>query len=271
MPRGTLYTDEDIKRILALHLEGKTPQEIAEILRPGAAQAWRKIKKIIDANSINAEMITAAPDMPQAEKQLINMGLEERTKYIVSNFAKSARGKAILNSLLVDEKNLFLEEYNRVHSEMESLTAAEDQMLIGGILSYILGLRASQALAMCEKVFKDLMDGRILATDPKVVAAGRAEAHKNEMTNRMKDYREVMEKLKATRDKRLDRIRDTKYTFADLVVNMADKEYQASIIDDIIRLNRSEEEELKRLIEGGLGPDGKKRKWIIGEFNETKT
>lgn len=267
MPRGTLYTDDDIKKIMALHLEGKNHHEIAHIIRPNAQQAWRKVKSIIDSNSVAAPAIVASP----MEKQFINMGLAERTKYIVNNFAKSARGRAILNSLIIDEKSLFLEEYNRVHSEMESLTAAEDQMLIGGILSYILGLRAAQALAKCETIFRDVMEGLILPTDPKVVAAGRSEAHKAEMTNRMKDYREVMEKLKATRDKRLDRIRDTKYTFADLVVSMADKEYQESIIDDVIKLNRFEEAELKRLIEGGNGPDGKKRKWIMGEFDENKT
>ena len=265
MPRGTLYTEEEIKKILILHLEGKDHYQIAEIVRPGAKSAWRKIKLIIEQNTSAKEAIVVGQE---TNKQFINMSVDERTKYIVNNFAKSARGKAILNALIDEEKNLFLEEYNRVHSEMESLTAAEDQMLIGGILSYILGLRASQALAECEIMFREyLKSNDKKANDPRLLAAGRGEAHKQEMTVRMKDYREVMEKLKATRDKRLDRIKDAKYTFADLVVNMTEREYQDSIIDDIIKLNRAEESELKRLIEGGMGPDGKKRKWIIGEFN----
>jgi len=198
---------------------------------------------------------------------MVTMTRGERTKFLQGGFALSPRWAAIKESLLSSEYSLFLEEYERIHSELDSLTAAEEQMLTTGILSYVLALRAQKSYREDEELIGLIRAGQAPPNQDRDKVLGRGEAYRKEYTDRMRDYRDVMESLKATRDKRLEKIYDQKRTLIDLITELSKKDIKQSMIDDVYRLDKMTDEELTRLLKGEVEND-QQFPYLIGDVTE---
>jgi hypothetical protein len=200
------------------------------------------------------------------------MGADQRLQYVRRYFPTSKRGAAIFASLIdEDERGLFLEQYYDAHSCLESVNPAEDQMLTTGILSYVLALRATKSTSEIEKLRRDVQNGTVILDekDPRRIhlSGNTTEGLKKETTERMKEYRDIMDRLKATRDKRLEKIVNQQMTLVELLQKLADQKYQNSILDDIQSLNRMTTEELKRMLAGEKDGQGRTYPWLLGDFN----
>ena len=172
-----------------------------------------------------------------------------------------------------NQRAIFVATYEdlRGDADEESLTPAENEMLIRAAYSNVKYLRAQSLLNTAETYLMMELDGELTDTDAdkaKRRFAGGRESYKKEVEQWQKEYREYLNDLKLTRRQRLDKIKDTRNTFLDLQQELTDQARKGSIVEDIKRINHATEDEFRRMAKGEPGPDGKTHSWLIGAFDD---
>lgn len=285
------WSEREKQEVIRLRFQdGMEYKDIAKVIRPHQHTAWRKVGEICREyekqrdegllgtptnkeapapSSASSSMTTtvAAHDGVKREA-LVSMSREERVRYLTGRLKQSARGKAILLALTADQQIIFAEMYLEVVEEFDSLTSAEDQMLMQAILAYCQYLRACQLSSKAEAAFMQMMAGTLDDDDPQRALAGVADRYKRDMETKHKEYVTLMDKLKATRDQRLKSVTDQRKTFGEMMREYATKDARNNLIKDILAVEKMSDDELKRMLDGGPAPDGRMCRWLIGDFSE---
>jgi hypothetical protein len=265
------WSPDEKKEAVRLSKEGFTYKEIAERLRPGVKSAYRSIGEIVREERSGQAI---QPTSPQATSTPLSIpGRPSSTIQLPSEMSGSLTAHELMHMMDDDQKRLFINTYKdlRGDADEESLTKAENEMLIRCSYSNVKYLRAQALLSTAENYLMMEMEGHLTDSDTdkaKKRFAGGRESYKKEVEQWHKEYMELLNDLKLTRKQRLDKIKDTRNTFLDLQLQLTEKARRESIVDDVKRINRATDEELRRMAAGEVGPDGQRHPWLVGAFDE---
>lgn len=267
------YTPDEKKLIFKMAKEGHTYKAIAEKIRPGVSTAWRSIGDIIreerDRATLSPLDASVTPNTPRSLQSIIQPPTKSNVE-LPEELKESVTATQIIAMLDDEQRQIFVATYEdlRGQADDESVTSAENDMLMRAALSHTQYLRAAKMYGQCESFLMQDLNGEIIdPQDPRKRMAGRGDSYKKEMETKHKEYMDLISGLKLQRSQRLDKIKDTRNTLLDLQTELANKGRQDSIIEDIKRINNATIDEFKRMAAGQLGPDGFRHKWLIGAFD----
>ena len=267
------WSPDEKRAVLQMHKEDYTYRQIAEKLRPGVASAWRSVGEIVRESRDRA--VTDQPvGSGVKQHQIIAPRAQYSSKVELSeSMADSLTAREFMTMMDDDQRAIFVATYEdlRGDADEESLTRAENEMLIRAAFSNVKYLRAQSLLNVSESYLMLDMEGGLPDSDEgkaKRRFAGRGDAYKKEAEQWQKEYMDYLTDLKLTRRQRLDKIKDTRNTFLDLQLELSHKIQQDSMVEDIKRINKATTEEFHRMARGEVGPDGQKHSWLIGAFTE---
>lgn len=271
------WSPDEKKTILQLAKEGYTQKQIAEKLRPGVPTAWRTVGDIIRDERKRAEratpVTTLAPGVTSTPIIPSSQFTYNSTVELPDGMVNSLTAREFMGMMDDDQAAIFIATYEdlRGDADEESLTPAENEMLIRAAYSNVKYLRAQSLLNTAESYLMMELDGLLTDSDAdkaKKRFAGGRESYKKEVEQWQKEYREYLNDLKLTRRQRLDKIKDTRNTLLDLQQELTEQARKGSIVEDIKRINHATEDEFRRMAKGQPGPDGKVHSWLIGAFSE---
>lgn len=273
------WSPDEKREIMRLYEEGYTHKQIAEKLRPGVKSAFRSVGDIIreerrrKSESV-AQTETKPPPNTQPSAAPAFLPLTSSSKIVLPDSMNgSLSAKEFMQMMDDDQRRVFVSHYEDLRGEMdeESLTRAENEMLIRASYSNVKYLRAQSMLSLAENYLMADMQGGLSDSDEdkaKRRFAGRGDAYKKEAEQWHKEYMELLNDLKLTRKQRLDKIKDTRNTLLDIQNELTSKIRRESIVEDIKRINMATKEEFLRMARGEAGPDGNVHSWLIGAFDE---
>lgn len=244
MPK--IFPKEERDAVLQLSNEGRTYVEIAKIMQERFPTNW---------NSKNAHrsiprILRGKEDDAEDEKTLDEMTREERFKYIESRLQGTARFKITFANFNQEQRDVFIDEYLKVIKSTENITEAEEQALFASILEFILALQALSRKEREESLFEQSQNGDIPPEDARYRRFVDDRYHK-EYDSHMKLYQKGMEQLKMSRSQRLKEISSQKQTLIDLAQDLSSRNAQAEVSEEIERLSKFKDSELKKMIEEG--------------------
>lgn len=190
------------------------------------------------------------PIKPTLAKTLDEMSREERIRFVESKLQTTSRFRITFKNFGAEEQQVFVDEYLNIFRSIESLTEAEEQMLFMSILELVL---AFQALARKEREeqFRDQsLEGKISSTDPKF-RTQVDKKYQDEYDQHIKLYQKGIENLKMNRQQRLKEFKSQRQTLVDVVAEYSNKTIQSEIANEIERLSKLKDDELKRLLDSG--------------------
>ncbi len=268
------YSPDEKREILSLATEGYTYKQIAERLRPGVKTAWRSVGEIV-----RTEKAQPQPSPQPYEEAAKHSTLVDKIYHhgpiaqieLPEELVNSLTAREILSMLDDEQCELFIATYKDLRNDADddSVTRAENEMLMRAALAQVQYFRASKMYHLCESYLLADVRGELGEdkADPRKRMAGRSEVYKKEMQDKHKELMDLLDGLKLKRSQRLKEIRDTRNTFLDLQTELTQRERRASVIDDIKRINMATREEFLRMSRGEEGPDGKCHSWLIGAFD----
>lgn len=242
------FTDRERIRVRELSKEGLTHRAIADRMAEeypdnwGAKNAYRSVGKILKESDSLLQRIE--------EKTLDEMSREERFRFIEGKLQGSPRFRIAFKNFDDEQKELFIEEYLKVIRSTETLTEVEEQAVFAAILELILAFQALNRKEKEEKWRDQSLEGLIPEDDPKY-RRHVDDKYQREYDQHMKLYQKGMEQLKMSRQQRLKEVRSQKQTLVDVAELLSNKNAQAEIADEIERLAKLRDKELKRLLENG--------------------
>ncbi len=270
------WSPDEKRTALQLAKEGYTHKDIAERLRPGVKSAWRSVGEIIREDRKLKTQVAASPTPSGTQPTPIAVLPSHSPSVLVAlppSMNSSLTAKEFMTMMDNDQRRIFIATYEdlRGDADDESLTRAENEMLIRASYSNVKYLRAQSLLNLAENYLMADIEGGLTDSDTdqaKRRFAGGRESYKKEVEQWHTEYMELLNDLKLTRKQRLDKIKDTRNTFLDLQQELVDKVRKNSLVEDIKRINMATEQEFRRMAKGEPGPDGKTHPWLIGAFDE---
>lgn len=266
------WTPEEKAAIMQLHREGHSYKDIASKLRPGVKNAWRTIGDIVRESRKHAVEKSAQKEVAAQHPPSLPSRATVSRITLPPAMATSLTAREFMNIMDDDQRQIFIATYEslRGDADEDSLTRAENEMLIRAAFANVKYLRAQALLNTAESYIMLEMDGGLGDTPEdkaKKRFAGRCDVYKKDADQWHKEYMELIEGLKLTRKQRLDKVKDTRNTFLDLQLELSNKVRQESILEDIKRLNDLTDKELRRLAEGEVDAEGRRFPWLIGAFD----
>lgn len=278
------WTPDEKREVLRLAAEGWTQKQIAERLRPGVKSAFRSVgdiiredrkQKVQQAQSTDHQTVSgtqASPQSPSSQPHAIFPGSSTSSIKLPDSMSTSLSAQEFMTMMDDDQKKVFIATYEslRGDADEESLTKAENEMLIRASFANVKYLRAQSMVSLAENIILADMEGMLTDSDEdnaKKRFAGRGDNYKKDAEQWHKEYMELLNDLKLTRKQRLDKIKDTRNTFLDLQNELMQKVRQQSIIEEIKRINNATDEEFRRMAKGEVGPDGQPHPWLVGAFD----
>ncbi len=252
-------SDEDKKKVLELVAQDFTYNQVADQMgwthssRKGTvANIVRDSKKnFTPKEELKKVIVTSVITLDQMSK-------EERYKYLKDNITKTPRGVIIFSSFSGQEKDFFIDEYFKILQSTDSLNEVEEQQLFSACVEFILAYRVLSLKSEEEKCYAETMQGLWKQGDPRY-RAFLDERFQKEYVQHTEAYRKFITDLKMSRAQRLDKIKNEKRTLVDLATELSNKSAQSQAADEIVRLSKETDEELKRMIESG---------YLFGVFEE---
>ncbi len=245
-------TPENIATILDCANLGMSDVDIAEKL------GWTNKTAARTVGRIRKKHQEKAATALQEAKTLDEYTREERLKKLEALFETTPRYKIVFNSLSVDEKAMFRDEYFAIIKSTDTLTEPEEQTLFTAILSYVLAMRALQFKHREENLYARTLAGEFDEEDPEW-RRHVDDRFQKEYDSHMRKYTDMMKDLKMSRSQRLDKVRTEKKTLIDIAEELSVRTAQADAATQIEELSKLKDEELERLLENG---------WLYGEFVE---
>jgi hypothetical protein len=251
MPK--IFAKEERDLILQLSKEGHKNIEIARIMAERYPTSWnskhavRSISRIIKGET-------------EDEKTLDEMTRDERTDYIEVRLQTTPRFKVAFQNFSSNEKEVFVSEYLQVMRSTETITEAEEQALFASVLEFVLALQSLSRKEREEKWFEQSVAGDIKEDDPRH-RRFVDDRYNKEYDAHMKLYQKGMEQLKMSRSQRLKEVRSQKQTLLDLAESLSSRNAQAEVAEEIERLSKYKDDELKKMIDNG---------YLFGVFEDYK-
>ena len=244
MPK--VFTKEEKDMVQTLSNEGRTFVEIAKIMSEKFPTTWNAK----NANRSVARILKGKDDDSEDEKTLDEMTRDERTRFIEKKLQSTARFKIAFKNFDEEEKAVFIGEYIDVIKSTETITEAEEQALFASVLEFVLALQALSRKEREEKYYEQSINGTIVEGDPRH-RRFMDERYAKEYDAHMKLYQKGMEQLKMSRSQRLKEVRSQKMTLVDLAEELSSRNAQAEVAEEVERLSKHKDDELKKMIENG--------------------
>lgn len=265
------WSPDEKRTAMQLSKEGYTHKQIADKLRPGVPTAWRSIGDII--REARKPLVASSSKPATSGTPLIPPPKFSTKIELPPTMADSLSAREFMTMMDDAQRAIFIATYEdlRGDADEESLTRAENEMLIRASYSNVKYLRAQSLLNVVESYLMIEMEGGFGDSDEDMAKkrfAGRGDTYKKEAEQWHKEYMELLNDLKLTRKQRLDKIKDTRNTFLDLQQELTDKIRQDSLVEEIKRINMATDDEFLRMARGEKGPDGRVHSWLIGAFDK---
>jgi len=244
MPK--IFVKEERDLVLQLSREGRTYVEIARIMSEKYPDSWSAKNAV---RSI-ARIVKGREDDGEDEKTLDEMTRDERASFIEGKLQTTPRFRVAFQNFSNDEKEVFVSEYTQVIRSTDTITEAEEQALFASVLEFVLALQSLSRKEREEKWFEQSVAGTISDTDPRF-RRFVDDRYQKEYDSHMKLYQKGMEQLKMSRSQRLKEVRSQKQTLIDLAEELSSKNAQAEVAEEIERLSKAKDEELKRMVDDG--------------------
>jgi len=256
------YDRDEIKRLFDLGLSDK---DIAQRLGHGTPGACRTVQRIRIENGWKrsrgrknkatfveaAKMVEKIKNSGGGAIDFSDMTPEQKIKFLKDRFDKSTRCKYVFKSMGVEEILLFQEEYFNIVCEVDDLSAAEEQSLFIAVYGFILAFRAQRLAKDEAEILEKCRSGEIARESAGYIMAVN-EAHERNYDKHMKLYQNFVDQLKLSRRQRLDKEVKSKKSFIDFIYELSDKDAQKGVAEEITKLEKKSDEELKRLLDGGF-------------------
>jgi len=249
------YTPKQLQEIHLLREEGLSYKEIAIKFNRVNKKGEPNARSVMEAYT---NYLKSSPKLPQQQSEqpeaLLNeMTRKQRYEHLIAKIGETPRTRYLFETYNDEEKAVFIDEYEGIIREMDSLTAAEEQQLFLALNNFVLAMRAQKRDKVAwdkhesslKPVGSGLLPQRIEPYDTRFTA---------EYNDRMSQYINGIKALKMSREQRLKDISKSGNTFLDFAELLAKKENQLNISQEILSIEHKTEEELKRLQENG---------WII--------
>lgn len=271
------WSPDEKKAVIALTEEGYTQKQIAERLRPGVSSAWRSVGEIIRDHRA-AQVAATQPAAPveasgvAAPQRIVTSIPKSALVVLPPEMAASLSAHEFMTMMNDAQRKIFIGHYMDLRGNVddESLTPAENEMLIRASYSNVKYLNAQSMLMTAETYLMLEMEGGLTDSDEdkaKKRFAGRGDSYKKEADQWQKEYMDYLDGLKLTRKQRLDKIKDTRNTFLDLQQELTSQIRRESLVEEIKRINMATDAEFRRMAKGEVGPDGKSHSWLVGAFD----
>jgi hypothetical protein len=263
-------TPDEKNQISELFKLGKNTHEIAEALGWSHDTAARSVQRQITTMKKSGQLEGYVPvpkrkrkqkkdeEKPDEPKLLDEYTREGRFDLLSNTLRSTPRFRLAFQAFSTKEKALFMDEYFNVVKSTETLNEAEEQSLFAAILEYTLALRSLNLKRKEEDLFERTMDGEFDREDPQFRASvdGRFQ---REYESHMDRYSKIMASLKMSRDQRLKDVSGQRRTLTDIAQELSSRSAQADAAEEIERLDRLKEVELKAMLQ---------KDFIFGEFSE---
>lgn len=244
MPK--IFPKEEKELVIQLSKQGRTYVEIAKIMSEKFPASWNAKTA---ARSIG-RIVKGKNDDGEDEKTLDEMTRDERATFIENKLQDTPRFKLAFRNFNDEEKRVFVEEYISVIKSTESLTEVEEQALFASVLELVLAFQALARKEREESLFEQSQAGDIAPDDIRYRRFVDDRYHK-EYDAHMKLYQKGMEQLKMSRSQRLQAVRSQKQTLIDLAQDLSSRNAQAEVAEEVERLSKAKDDELKKMIEDG--------------------
>jgi hypothetical protein len=244
MPK--VFPREEKELVIQLSKQGRTYVEIAKIMSEKYPDSWNAKTA---ARSI-ARIIKGKNDDGEDDKTLDEMTRDERATFIENKLQSTPRFKLAFRNFNDEEKQVFVEEYISVIKSTESLTEVEEQALFASVLELVLAFQALARKEREERLFERSQSGEIAEDNAQHRRFVDDRYHK-EYDAHMKLYQKGMEQLKMSRSQRLQAVRSQKQTLIDLAQELSSRNAQAEVAEEVERLSKAKDEELKKMIDEG--------------------
>jgi hypothetical protein len=250
-------TDIEKGKIADLARQGLTDKEIAEELGWTHKTATRSVARERKRLNIRKDQDSDAPPKPE-HVSLDSMNRENRYEYVKATLEKSPRARVFFQSLSPDERAFFEDEYFKILRSTDSINEVEEQQLFSACIEFVLATRALNFHQREEHMYAETIAGAVDTDDP-AYRPTLDDKFKKDYKVHMENYKALIKDLKMSRSQRLDKIKNDRRSLVDLVTDLSDKTEQVNAAEDIIRLNKLRDSELKNMIENG---------YIFGRFDE---
>ena len=168
------WSPDEKRTVLQLSKEGYTHKQIAERLLPGVANAWRSVGEIIREERKNTEPVSDTVTDPSSGSTNVAQHSVLPTKPsftttvdLPDGMSDSLTAREFMTMMDDDQRAIFVATYEdlRGDADEESLTRAENEMLIRASYSNVKYLRAQSLLNVAESYLILAMEGGLPDTD----------------------------------------------------------------------------------------------------------
>jgi hypothetical protein len=245
MPK--VFSIEERAAVRRLAEEGHTHKVIADRMKEsyptnwGSPNAFRSVARILKED---------APSEDGGLKTLDEMTREERLQYIEERLRHTARFRMAFSKFSNEEKDVFAEEYLGIIRSTKSLTEPEEQMLFTSILELVLAFQALRRKEQEESWRDQSLDNKINRDDPRYRTVVD-DKYQKEYDQHMKLYQKGIQQLKMSREQRLKELTSQKVNLVDLAQQLSSKNVQSEVAEEIERLSKERDEQLKKMLDEG--------------------
>ena len=244
MPK--IFSKEEKDAVIQLSKQGYTYVEIAKLMSEKFPATWNSK----NTHRSVSRILKGKDDDGEDEKTLDEMTRDERAHFVETKLQSTPRFKITFKNFNEEEKEVFVGEYVQVIKSTDTITEAEEQALFASILEFVLALQSLSRKEREEKWFEQSAAQMFKEDDPRFRRFVDDRYHK-EYDAHMKLYQKGMEQLKMSRSQRLKEVRSQKQTLVDLAEDLSSKNAQAEVAEEIERLSKLKDEELKKMINEG--------------------
>lgn len=241
MPK--IFPKEEKEMVVQLSKQGNTYVEIAKIMSEKFPVNWTSK----NSHRSVARILKGKDDDGEDEKTLDEMTRDERAIFIEGKLQNTPRFRIAFSNFSEEAKEVFVGEYVQIIKSTDTITEVEEQALFASILEFVLALQALSRKEREEQWFEQSVNGLIPETDPRF-RRFVDDRYNKEYDAHMKLYQKGQEQLKMSRSQRLKEVRSQKQTLVDLASELSSKNAQAEVAEEIERLSKCKDEELKKMI-----------------------
>lgn len=244
MPK--VFSQEEKDLVHQLSSQGNNYVQIAKLMSEKFPASWNSK----NAHRSVSRILKGKNDDAEDEKTLDEMTRDERANFVEGKLQTTPRFKVVFHNFTSVEKEMFINEYSQVIRSTDTITEAEEQALFASVLEFVLAMQSLSRKEREEQLFEQSQAGIIPETDIKYRRFVDDRYHK-EYDAHMKLYQKGMEQLKMSRSQRLKEVRSQKQTLIDLASELSSRNAQAEVAEEIERLSKCKDDELRRLIDEG--------------------
>ena len=245
-----MFSANQRQRIYDLENTGLSYVEIANQMIKEFPKDWRAKTAARTVARILKDRKLVFDQPQETKKTLDEMTRDERSRHILNQLRSTPRFLMAFKNFEEDEKAVFVDEYMNVIRSTETLTEVEEQALFASILELILAFQALNRKEAEEKWRDQSLRGELSETDPKY-RRHVDNKYQQEYDQHMKLYQKSMEQLKMSRKDRLKEVRSQKQSLLDLAESLSFKNTQTEAAEEISRLTKLRDDELKKLLDNG--------------------